>query len=278
LPVASLKWQISRITNILSGLVFRGSSTVWIINILNGLVFEERPNGACRILINMKKTILLYSENKENIEKIKRILESKNYHLQTEKTIEGLGFRTKDAAALLIIDMTNLKELNLSRLKELNTGSGKPDISKIFIISTPQISFLIKNEIRFDDFVLYAQLEEELSARIKSVALKNKIFPPKNSIVVNDLVLNFDKYELSVNQKPVELTFKEFELFKLLLQNQDKVFSRNKLLSAVWDYDFYGGSRTVDVHIRRLRSKIPPPYNLMLKTVRNVGYMFSTHI
>jgi DNA-binding response OmpR family regulator len=137
---------------------------------------------------------------------------------------------------------------------------------------------LIENEIRFDDFVLYAQLKEELSARIKAVTLKNKIFPPKNSIVVNDLVLNLDKYELSVNQKPVELTFKEFELFKLLLQNQDKVFSRNKLLSAVWDYDFYGGSRTVDVHIRRLRSKIPSPYNLMLKTVRNVGYMFSTQI
>jgi len=225
----------------------------------------------------MKKTILLYSENRENIEKIKRIIESKNYNLQTEKTIEDFGMYI-DAAALLIIDMTSLKELNLARLKELNTSSGKPDISKIFIISTPQISFLIKNEIRFDDFVLYAQLEEELSARIKAVTLKNKIFPPKNSIVVNDLVLNLDKYELSVNQKPVELTFKEFELFKLFLQNQDKVFSRNKLLSAVWEYDFYGGSRTVDVHIRRLRSKIPPPYNLMLKTIRNVGYMFSTQI
>jgi len=225
----------------------------------------------------MEKKILLYSENRENIEKIKRIIESKNYNLQTEKTIEDLSMCI-DAAALLIIDMTSLKELNLARLKELNTSSGKPDISKIFIINTPQISFLIENEIRFDDFVLYAQLKEELSARIKAVTLKNKIFPPKNSIVVNDLVLNLDKYELSVNQKPVELTFKEFELFKLLLQNQDKVFSRNKLLSAVWDYDFYGGSRTVDVHIRRLRSKIPSPYNLMLKTVRNVGYMFSTQI
>jgi DNA-binding response OmpR family regulator len=225
----------------------------------------------------MKKTILLYSENRENIEKIKRILESKNYNLQTEKTIEDLGMYI-DAAALLIIDMTSLKELNLARLKELNTGSGKPDISKIFIMSTPQISFLTESEIKFDDFIFSSQLEKELAVRIKLIISKKKILIPKNSIVVNNLILNLDKYELSVNQKPIELTFKEFELFKILLQNKNRVFTRNKLLSAVWEYDFYGGSRTVDVHMRRLRSKIPPPYNLMLKTIRNVGYMFSTQI
>jgi two-component system alkaline phosphatase synthesis response regulator PhoP len=183
-----------------------------------------------------------------------------------------------DAAALLIIDMTSLKELNLARLKELNTGSGKPDISKIFIMSTPQISFLTESEIKFDDFIFSSQLEKELAVRIKLIISKKKILIPKNSIVVNNLILNLDKYELSVNQKPIELTFKEFELFKILLQNKNRVFTRNKLLSAVWEYDFYGGSRTVDVHMRRLRSKIPPPYNLMLKTIRNVGYMFSTQI
>jgi DNA-binding response OmpR family regulator len=89
------------------------------------------------------------------------------------------------------------------------------------------------------------------------------------------LVLNLDKYELTVNDNEVELTFKEYELLKLLLENPDKVYSRNKLLSIVWGYDFYGGSRTVDVHMRRLRSKLELPYSDMLKTVRNVGYMFS---
>jgi len=71
------------------------------------------------------------------------------------------------------------------------------------------------------------------------------------------------------------LTFKEYELLKILLENQNKVCSRNKLLSVIWGYDFYGGSRTVDVHMKRLRSKLDTPYNLMLKTIRNVGYMFS---
>lgn len=225
----------------------------------------------------MKKTILLYSTNKENIKKIKKILESENYHLQAEEKIEGLSLLAEDVD-LLIIDTTSLKGLGPAGLKELIKGLGKPEIFKIFIMETPQIDIFIENEIEFIDFILYSQLEEELAARIKAFTLKKQIFPSKNSIVVNKLVLNLDKYELSVDHKLIELTFKEFELFKILVQNQDKVFSRKKLLSSVWAYDFYGGSRTVDVHMRRLRSKIPPPYNLMLKTIRNVGYMFSTQI
>jgi DNA-binding response OmpR family regulator len=225
----------------------------------------------------MKETILLYSKNKKNINKITSILERKNYTLQTEKTFKGLAFQS-GAAALLIIDISNQDSQDRMGFKELITDFDKIDIVKIIILGPAQIKFLTESGIKFDDFIFFSQLEKELAVRIKLIISKKKILIPKNSIVVNNLILNLDKYELSINQKPIELTFKEFELFKLLLQNQDKVFSRNKLLSAVWDYDFYGGSRTVDVHIRRLRSKIPPPYNLMLKTVRNVGYMFSTQI
>jgi DNA-binding response OmpR family regulator len=227
--------------------------------------------------MNTKKTVLLYSKNKETIKKIKNILESKDYHLQAEEKIEGLSLPAEDID-LLIIDTASFKELGPAGLKELINSFDKPEIFKILIIETPQIDVYIENEIEFNDFVLYSQLEEELSARIKALTLKKKVLPPKNSIVVDRLILNLDKYELSVDHKPIELTFKEFELFKILVQNKDKVFSRQKLLSIVWAYDFYGGSRTVDVHMRRLRSKIPPPYNLMLKTIRNVGYMFSTQI
>ena len=225
--------------------------------------------------MNIKKTILLYSKSKKNIDKITSILEGKNYILQTEKTIKDLSFHS-DAARLLIIDISDLQSVGDIKLRELLSDIEKLSMAKIIIIDRSQIKFLSESKTEFDDFVLFSQLELELVVRIKLVLLKNKIFPSKNSIVVNDLVLNLDKYELSVNNRLIELTFKEFELFKLLLQHQDKVFSRNKLLSAVWEYDFYGGSRTVDVHMRRLRSKIPPPYNLMLKTVRNVGYMFSS--
>lgn len=222
------------------------------------------------------KKIWLYSKNKKNIDKIIDILDGKDFTLQIEKTLDNLPTQPEDTC-IIILDITSNKEDD-NNFKNIIKTADKYNITKLIILNTDQTNFLFEDENTFDDFIFYNRFEEELFLRIKAILLKRGIFPPKNSIVVDKLVLNLDKYELSINERLIELTFKEFELFKILLQNQNKVFTRNKLLSTVWEYDFYGGSRTVDVHMRRLRSKIPPPYNLMLKTIRNVGYMFSPQI
>jgi DNA-binding response OmpR family regulator len=221
--------------------------------------------------------ILLYTKNKINKSKINEILESKDFTLQVEKTFNNLPSRPEDTS-IIILDITLKYEGDDIPIKNIIKAADKYDINKFIILNPDQANYLFESEIKFDDFVFNTRLEEELFLRIKAILLKTDLFSLKNSIVVDRLVLNLDKYELSINEKLIELTFKEFELFKILLQNQNKVFTRNKLLSTVWEYDFYGGSRTVDVHMRRLRSKIPSPYNLMLKTVRNVGYMFSPQI
>ena len=221
--------------------------------------------------------LLLYTKNNINEDKINEILESKDFTLRVEKTFNNLPSRPEDIN-IVILDITLKDEGDYIPINNIIKTADKYNITKLIILNTDQTNFLFEDENTFDDFIFYNRFEEELFLRIKAILLKRGIFPPKNSIVVDRLVLNLDKYELSINEKLIELTFKEFELFKILLQNQNKVFTRNKLLSTVWEYDFYGGSRTIDVHMRRLRSKIPPPYNLMLKTVRNVGYMFSPQI
>jgi DNA-binding response OmpR family regulator len=134
---------------------------------------------------------------------------------------------------------------------------------------------LLANPEKSGDFILKDNVPQELLLRAKLILRKTENQISENSITVGDLMLDLDKYELRIGGSKIELTFKEYELLKLLLENQNKVFSRNKLLSTIWEYDFYGGSRTVDVHMRRLRSKLKLPYSDMLKTVRNVGYMFS---
>jgi len=221
--------------------------------------------------------ILLFSNNSRNTGKINKVLNKKEFHIQVKNTLENLSFSLDDVK-LIILDITGKNSRDEINLKHTLEIADRKNIAKLILLDFNQTSFLSESEIKFDDIVFYPQIESELAIRIKAVLLKKGIFPSKNSIVVDGLVLNLDKYELSVNGNPTELTFKEFELLKILLQNQNKVFTRNKLLSTVWEYDFYGGSRTVDVHIRRLRSKIPGPYNLMLKTIRNVGYMFSPQI
>jgi two-component system, OmpR family, alkaline phosphatase synthesis response regulator PhoP len=89
-----------------------------------------------------------------------------------------------------------------------------------------------------------------------------------------DLTLDLANYRVAVAGRPVELTFKEYELLRFLVQNPDKVLTREALLKRVWGYDYFGGSRTVDVHIRRLRSKLEDRGHVFIETIRNVGYRF----
>jgi DNA-binding response OmpR family regulator len=88
------------------------------------------------------------------------------------------------------------------------------------------------------------------------------------------ITIDPDKYEVYVNGKLVSLTFKEYELLKFLASHPGRVFTRDALLNQVWSQDYFGGDRTVDVHIRRLRSKIEDPTHVYIETVRNIGYRF----
>ena len=223
------------------------------------------------------KKILLYSKNKKNIDKISDILDGKDLDLQIEKSFDTLPTQPENIC-IIILDITSKNEGTDIHIKNIIEIADEHNIAKFVILKPDQISFLLEDETSFYDFIFDNRLEEEFLLRIKIILQKKDLLPSKNAIVIGSLILDIDKYEITVDRIPVEVTFKEFELLKILLHNQNKVFTRNKLLSVVWEYDFYGGSRTVDVHMRRLRSKIPPPYNLMLKTVRNVGYMFSPQI
>jgi DNA-binding response OmpR family regulator len=88
------------------------------------------------------------------------------------------------------------------------------------------------------------------------------------------LVLNLETYQASFNGASLDLTFMEYELLKFLAQNPGKVFTREMLLSRVWGYEYYGGARTVDVHVRRLRAKLGEEHANLIQTVRSVGYRF----
>jgi len=124
-----------------------------------------------------------------------------------------------------------------------------------------------------DDFVLLPPLPEELAARIQ-IGVRRRQPESADIVRIGDLSLDLANYRVAVGGRPVELTFKEYELLRFLVQNPDRVFTREALLKRVWGYDYFGGSRTVDVHIRRLRSKIEDRGHIFIETIRNVGYRF----
>ncbi len=218
--------------------------------------------------------LLLISQNKENINIISKILKGSEFVLEILQILDVPDLNLENVK-LIILDISNLDIKKDSSYAEFYKKIGKLETAKLLLLNANQVEDFLNFKVKFDDILFSDRLNEELFLRMRLAFATLKILTPKNSLVVGQLVLNLDKYELTVNGLSVELTFKEYELLKILLENQNKVFSRNKLLSVVWGYDFYGGSRTVDVHMRRLRSKLDAPYNLMLKTVRNVGYMFS---
>ncbi len=115
---------------------------------------------------------------------------------------------------------------------------------------------------------------EEVSLRLKLAMSRHTPVEGPNTITHGELVIDCDRYEVTLSGCKVDLTYKEYELLKYLASNPGRVFSREALLRSVWEYDYFGGTRTVDVHIRRLRSKIDDVTHHFIETQWNVGYRF----
>jgi len=132
----------------------------------------------------------------------------------------------------------------------------------------------MNNEWGSDDIILDSAGPAEVEARIRLTIAKYRAEKDVDTINASGVVIDESSYSAKVHGKPLDLTYKEFELLKFLAQHPGRVFSRDQLLSEVWGYDYFGGSRTVDVHIRRLRAKLGDLEGL-ISTVRNVGYRFN---
>lgn len=126
--------------------------------------------------------------------------------------------------------------------------------------------------LALDDFALLPLDATEVMARLLLLVARLRRGGNDDMLRLGDLQIDLSRYEVWVGQREVTLTFKEYELLRLLASNPGRVFTREVLLDRVWGYDYFGGTRTVDVHIRRLRSKLEDPAHSFIETVRNVGY------
>jgi DNA-binding response OmpR family regulator len=126
----------------------------------------------------------------------------------------------------------------------------------------------------FDDFCLTPFHPRELEARLRHLFSNTESGLRPELVEHSGLILNLETYQATFNGHALDLTFMEYELLKFLAQNPGKVFSREMLLSRVWGYEYYGGARTVDVHVRRLRAKLGEEHANLIQTVRSVGYRF----
>ncbi|MGH9125997.1 MAG: winged helix-turn-helix domain-containing protein [Acidimicrobiales bacterium] len=144
----------------------------------------------------------------------------------------------------------------------------------MLLATLSQLPDLELREDLFDDFCLTPFQPRELEARLAHLFWRTGRGTRPELVEYGPLVLNLETYQAAVGGKPLDLTYMEYELLKFLATHPGKVFTRETLLSRVWGYEYYGGARTVDVHIRRLRAKLGEEHANLISTVRSVGYRF----
>jgi len=184
------------------------------------------------------------------------------------------AFERGDAPTPAVVLFGMLGRTDLVAIRTLlRTSEPLRDIASLAIIRSDQLP-TFDFTTGFDDFILYPAIADEVLARVRRAIWLKSGVESDNTLRAGDLQIDLSNYKVFVAGRPVDLTYKEYELLRFLATNRDKVFTREALLNRVWGYDFYGGARTVDVHIRRLRSKIEDRTHTFIETVRNVGYRF----
>ncbi len=192
-----------------------------------------------------------------------------------------------DALALSGFEVTNLTEADLTDehpkwdgvIIELGKSPARllrvaselaAQAIPVILAATPDTVSLIEPESWATDFVLAPYNPLELRVRLRHLVGTEDT----DQLRYKDLLLDLGTYEAAVDGEVLDLTFMEYQLLAFFVQRPGKVWSREQLLSQVWGYEYYGGARTVDVHVRRLRVKIGEERSLWIKTVRSVGYRF----
>ena len=188
-------------------------------------------------------------------------------------------FIQADPVALMNAPATDV--VLLDARKDLVNAKSLANLLKTTGLSCPMILIVsegglagISNEWGADDFMLESAGPAEIDTRIRLSIARSLASDNFGKIQTSGVVIDEASYSAKLRGEPMDLTFKEFELLKFLAQHPGRVFTRDQLLSEVWGYDYFGGTRTVDVHIRRLRAKLGDLEGL-ISTVRNVGYRFN---
>lgn len=190
-------------------------------------------------------------------------------HAVSSAPIAASALVDADGAQVVIVDARHSLPAGRAMCRLLSTGTAVPVVAVV----TDGGLVAVNAEWGVDDIVLPSTGPAEIDVRLRLLVDRRGAVPGTQSVTISlgDLVIDEDTYTARLRGKPLELTYKEFELLKYLAQHAGRVYRRGQLLQVVWGRDFFGGSRTVDVHVRRLRAKLGADESL-IGTVHGVGY------
>jgi DNA-binding response OmpR family regulator len=180
----------------------------------------------------------------------------------------------EDPPTAVLVEALDEVDAGRAALVRLRAAVPLAEVPILLAVTVPALQRIQPSD-SFDDFVLVPYVPVELYVRIRRAEWRRSDFETPERIKIGNVILDIAAHEVSVDGAPVQLTHQEFALLRFLASNRGRVFSRQQLLERVWGVTYYGGSRTVDIHIRRLRMKLGED-NLPIETVRGVGYKLKT--
>lgn len=179
---------------------------------------------------------------------------------------------TKKIPALILLDIMLPDEDGIHILKKIRSTTAYRDIPVIMVTAkTTEIDAVKGLDMGADDYITKPFGVMELVSRVKAVLRRTQKAEHQQILIYKNIVIDEAQHKVFVDDEEIELTFKEYEVLKLLIINKGIVLTRDKIMETIWGYDFEQGNRTVDVHIQSLRKKIKGA-GVHIKTIRNVGY------
>ena len=221
----------------------------------------------------MRKRVVFIADSLDNAYKFQQVLSGFEVDIAAGTTMQVKKLLAPGSHNdLIIFEARGMAQANLPEIVQLAEDHTCP---LLVIVDQADISKLKLPTLVSSDFVLHGAGPEECEARVKRLLGNDGPAMPSELITIDAMTINLATYQVTVADEPVDFTYLEYALLAFLVRHPGHTFSRDALLQHVWGFDYYGGSRTVDVHVRRIRAKLGPELAQRLETVRGVGYLWS---
>ncbi|MEQ3362722.1 winged helix family transcriptional regulator [Raoultibacter massiliensis] len=221
-----------------------------------------------------RKQVIFIADSLDNAHKFQAVLSALDVDVSAGSSVQFKRLLEQHPGCDLVVYEARGDGLqNVSRVEStlLEDGCG----SLLVIVNDDQLSeFRLPVQVK-SDFVVHGATADECSARIRQLLWPGNESSTSDYIAIDAMTINLATYQVKVNGEPLDLTYLEYALLAFLVTHPGRTYSRDALLRRVWGFDYYGGSRTVDVHVRRVRAKLGPELAQRLETVRGVGYLWS---
>ncbi len=221
-----------------------------------------------------RKLVIFIADSLDNAHKFQQILAGLDVDVIAGSSLQFKKILEQNPTHDLVIYEARGDALgNIAEAEAILIENGTA--SMLIIVNEEQLTeFRLPVQVKAD-FVVHNASSAECAVRIRQLLWPGNESSSSDFVIVGNMTLNLATYQVKVNDEPLDLTYLEYALLAFLVTHPGRTYSRDALLRRVWGFDYYGGSRTVDVHVRRIRAKLGPELAQRLETIRGVGYLWN---